>query len=264
MEKHLAGLHRAPDTTDDDWERLKAEGRRVGHLTVSVIGSRGEQIVASSVDALDPAGLPPQLQRITFDSAAGPKQAYNVFMINRFFVELDFTEPPGFSAYNPWGQPTPNGSRTEVAGDDDTWVLGVYESVLGFFAHRQKKRNWLHTSEAFNILNWFVGFPAALWVIFRVDSWAGFLQGVHPALKGALYVYVFLVVLLLFRATIWARRWLFPMVELEGARSARARAAFWVIVSGVFTGAFVRCVEDAIHVNGAAFGVEVVWPRKTG
>ncbi|MBW3569561.1 MAG: hypothetical protein KY467_00520 [Gemmatimonadetes bacterium] len=236
MEKHLAALKRAPDTSEEEWDALLAEGRRVGHVTVSVLGSRGEQIMASSIEALDPTGLPAQIQQITFDSAAGPKQAYNIFMMNRFVVELDFTEPPGFNSYNPWDQPTPNASRVEVIGADDTWVLGVYESILGFFTHRQKKRTWLHSSEAFNLLNWFVGFPVALWTIFRVDSAADFLQGAHPALKGAFYVYLFLVVLLLFRAVIWAARWLFPMVELEEARSTRARAVFWVVVGGLITG----------------------------
>jgi hypothetical protein len=236
MDKHIATIVRAPETTDEDWEKLKEEAWRVGHVTVSVTGTQGEQIVASSIEALDSSGLPHQIRSIVFDSAAGARQSYNVHMANRFVVELDFTEPPGFNAYNPWDDPTPNASKIEVVGDDDTWVTGVYQSILGFFALRKKNRGWLHSSEAFNLLNYVLGFPAALWVVFRLDSTASSLTGVHTALKGAVYVYVFLMVLLIFRGVVWAGRWLFPLIELHGARSVQARATFGVIVTGILTG----------------------------
>ena len=223
LDRHLETTPRRADISDEQFEQLKVQAREVGGLTVSVNGSGGEQVLATTATALAQASLPEQITSITFDSATA-LQAFNVTPLNRFRVHLDFTEPPGFNAYNPWDQPTPNGSQLEIIGSDETWVTGVYESTLTFFRQRRQHRSWLHGHITFNLLNYLLGFPAALWIIFRLDSTAPLsFQAIHGALRGALYVYLFLLALLIFRLIIGGFRWIFPLIEIEGARSKKAR-----------------------------------------
>lgn len=231
LERHLATLIQPPEMQPEQFSALKEEARRVGTLTVTIQGADGEQIIGTSDDVLK-ANLPDSIDWISFDSAASLK-VYNVTPLNRFTVRLDFTEPPSFDSYNPWEQPTPNNSQLEVIGSDHTWATAVYESTLSFFRKRGRRRQWLHSQQAFNAANWLVGFPAALWLIYRLDSGATGLAGMHPALLGALYVYVFLLVLLVFRSLIWAIRWMFPVIEFEGARSNVARAAVGTVVGSL-------------------------------
>jgi hypothetical protein len=232
LTRHLDGLHRPADMEAETFEGLKQEALRDGHLTATVQGSDGEQVVTRSVDGLADTNLPEKIAWMTFDSAAA-MQAQNVHLGNRFTLRLDFTEPPGFDTYNPWDQPTPNTSQLEVSGSDQTWVTAVYESTLAFFRRRQTRREWLHTSASFNVLHWLVGFPAALWIIYRLDSSIPALAAAHTAIRGALYVYVFLVVLLVFRSIIWGFRWIFPVVELHGARSFRVRATLAAVLGSL-------------------------------
>lgn len=102
--------------------------------------------------------------------------------------------------------------------------------MTGFFDERKHRRRWLHGNTTFAALNWLLGFPIAIWLLVRynntMDSWLGDL---HSAIKGMIYVYLFLALAFVFRVIIHGLRWAFPMVELEGARSLRVRA---LIVAG--------------------------------
>ncbi len=222
LEKHIAILKRPPSLEEQAWNRTLQNLRHDARLTITVHGADGEQIVARSVEAISDDELPDRITLARFDSAAA-LQFINITPIHRFNVHLDFTEPPTFASYNPWSQPTPNASQIEVIGSDQTWVTGVYELIISFFRARRRRRAWLHTQRSFNAAHWIIGFPAALWIVYRLSYYAPALSRLHPALLGAIYAYVFLVSLLLFRGVIWSFRWLFPVVELAGSRPKGVR-----------------------------------------
>jgi hypothetical protein len=232
LEKHIAILQGPPGMDEHAWNRTLQNLRHEMRLTITVQGADGEQIVARSVEALSDDDLPDRITFARFDSAAA-LQFINVTPLHRFYVHLDFTEPPTFASYNPWSQPTPNASHIEVIGSDQTWVTGVYELIIDFFRARRRRRTWLHTGRSFNVAHWVIGFPAALWIVYRLSYYAPALGRMHPALLGAIYAYVFLVSLLIFRGIIWSFRWLFPVVELTGSRPKLVRGVLSVVLSAL-------------------------------
>jgi hypothetical protein len=232
LEKHIAVLVRPPGTEEPAWSQTLENLRHDARLTVTVQGADGEQIVARSAEALSDDELPDRITFARFDSAAA-LQFLNITPIHRFYVHLDFTEPPTFASYNPWSQPTPNASQIEVIGSDQTWVTGVYELIIGFFRARRRRRAWLHTQRSFNAAHWIIGFPAALWIVYRLSYYAPALNRMHPALLGAIYAYVFLVSLLIFRGIVWSFRWLFPVVELAGSRPKLVRRVLSVVLTSL-------------------------------
>jgi len=232
LEKHIAVLVRPPGTEERAWSQTLENLRHDARLTVTVQGADGEQIVARSVEPLSDDELPDRITFTRFDSAAA-LQFLNITPIHRFYVHLDFTEPPTFASYNPWSQPTPNASQIEVIGSDQTWVTGVYELIIGFFRARRRRRAWLHTQRSFNAAHWVIGFPAALWIVYRLSYYAPVLSRMHPALLGVIYAYVFLVSLLIFRGIIWSFRWLFPVVELAGSRPKVVRRVLSFVLSSL-------------------------------
>jgi len=224
LEAYLGTINPQPGQDLQELDKLKDEARNIGGLTIIIIGANGEQIVDTRIDALSSDDLPDKITSITFDSAYALK-AFNVTLPNSFRLNLDFTEPPGFHAYNPWDQPTPNNSNLEVSGPNTTWVSGVHETVLSFFNERKRNRAWLHSQVTFNVLNWLFAFPASLWITYRIDNiFQSQLQNVHVTLRGALYVYLVLISLLAFRVIMAGFRWIFPVIELQGARSRKVRA----------------------------------------
>jgi hypothetical protein len=230
LEKHIDLLRPPPTVDEESWAKTLKQLRSDIHLTVVVHGGEGEQIVARSIEPLSDDELPDRITLARFDSAAA-LQFINITPVNRFSVSLDFTEPPTFASYNPWTQPTLNASRIEVIGSDKTWVTGVYESIISFFRPRRRHRAWLHSQRTFNAAHWIIGFPAALWIVYRTSYYLPALRHLHPALQGAIYVYVFLASLLVFRGIIWLFRWLFPVIELAGSRPKAVRRLLSLILS---------------------------------
>ena len=234
LDRELSGFQRPPDTSQSQFEARKQQARDLGHVTVEVQGTHGEQVTHTSMEPLDPENLPGEITSIIFDSTAA-LQLYNVTLPNRFRLRLDFSGAPSFTTYDPWNERTPNNSQLDVSGPYDTWVAGTYQTVLTFFESRKKRRGWLHGHVGFNLLNWFIGIPASLWVVYRVDSQLfRLVPDIHGALRGAIDVYLFLVAMLVFRVAIYGLRWMFPRVELERSRPKTARGFVAFVIGGLF------------------------------
>jgi hypothetical protein len=85
----------------------------------------------------------------------------------------------------------------------------------------------------FSLAHWLIGFPSALWLSYRVTSGVAAFQGLHPALLGGIYLYLFLLAVLLFQMVIRGFRWLFPIIELVGARSKIVRGILGTILTAL-------------------------------
>ncbi|OOG21993.1 hypothetical protein B1C78_15685 [Thioalkalivibrio denitrificans] len=76
--------------------------------------------------------------------------------------------------------------------------------------------------------------PAGLWIVYRMDQVAAeFFSAPDTVLRGAIYVYIVLFVFFIFRAIVVGFRWTFPVVEIQGARSAAVRRSMSIVLSSV-------------------------------
>jgi len=84
-----------------------------------------------------------------------------------------------------------------------------------------------------------------LWTTFRLDQ--RLLETVTTlpgGIRAAIDIYLFLLGFVVFRAMFYGLRWMFPLVELEGARSRAARRA----VGGVISALLVALLYDVLKV----------------
>ncbi len=232
VDRYLARLPKPQEVTEADFESRKTAMRTAGALSVLILGSKGEQIVDRTAAVLQPDQLPEKITSVIFDSFINFQQQYGILLLDRFKLTLDLGETPLPQGYNPWNQPTPNRSVMEVIGADQTWVTGVHASVIDFFKSKGRRRAWLHSEKTFSALSWFIGIPGALWIVYRIDArYEDLFERMHSALRGAIDIYLFLLAFLVFRAFIYIFRWLFPLIELEGARSTGARKVLTFVLS---------------------------------
>ncbi len=233
----IDGLQLPAGTAPADFARVKEQAKAEAGLTMFVNGRNGEQIILHTATAITREILPHTLLSITFDSAPRFNMQLKYDPLNRFRLVLDFREPAGVISYDPWSYPTPNESSFTIIGNNQTWVAGVSDIVLGFLKDRKRSRRWLHGPITFTLANWLIGFPAAFWLIYRVDHITQrFVAGLPTALRGGIYIYVFLTLLLVFRVLVYILRWLFPIIELEGSRSKAVRATVSTVEVGLLTG----------------------------
>lgn len=237
LNHHLASLERPKEQSSEEWERLKEQARSAYRLSMLIYGAGGEQVALSSAEALTAQRLPDKVTQVLFDSAYELKTVLNFEPNNRFRVNLDFTEPPGFNKYEPHNAPTPNASALEVNGANATWVTGVYEHLMAYFKSRGTKRGWLHSAGAYNLYYWFVAIPGSLWVVYRIgERFAWFFNNLHGALVGAIYIYIFLLAFLVARIVVGGLRWIFPLVEMRGSRSTKTRGFVGAILAAIVLG----------------------------
>lgn len=243
----IDGLELPAGTAPADFGRLKAQAKAEAGLTMFVNGRNGEQIILHSAAAITREILPHTLLNITLDSASRFNMQLKYDPINRFRLVLDFREPAGVISYDPWNYPTPNESSFTIIGNNQTWVAGVSEIVIGFLKDRKRSRRWLHGPITFTLVNWLIGFPAAFWLIYRLDTTTQrFIAGLPTALRGGIYIYLFLTLLLIFRVLIYILRWLFPIIELEGSRSKAVRAAASVVILGLLAALIYDVAKAAL------------------
>ncbi len=223
------GFTQPENQTQEEFDKAKQDLLDLAGPVIRVFGSNGEQATGITADVFD--DLPETVSSIEIDSSAA-LQSYNVTPLNRFKLVLDFSETPKIADYNPNDQNTPNNSLVEVIGDNKAWVVGVHESILGFFRDRKRKRRWgwLHSREFYNLIQAVFLIPASIWLAFRFDGWlVGRWEDSHIIMRSAVFLYVVLFVSWIGRGLVGAVRWAFPVIELENSRSATAR----ITVSGI-------------------------------
>lgn len=232
----LGNYPKKPEDSAENDAQQRDDFRKNTGLVVIVRGGGGEALVLKSKEQLEKALLPDSVQEITFDIGFAFQAIMNQSSPERVRVQFDLSPPPLIFGYNPWEERTPNRSFIEISGTDEAWVESVYQLVLKFVNYRSKRWGWLHSRLTYNIAIYLLGWPAAFWTAYRVDSaLAEFLAGLPNGLRVALDVYLFLLSLVLVRLVAGAVRLIFPLVELKGSKTDRRRGWLGLVVLGLLT-----------------------------
>jgi hypothetical protein len=224
-------------------ERLPEALKLVAYVT----GSKGERVVFTEESMISSETMPEDVQTITILSAFAYYSAFGVDPRNKFEVWLNFTKPRLLDFSDRWSLPSEGKNSIQVEGNNETWVNGVYKSIVDFFESKVKKRNWLHARLTWDLFLWLLGVPAIFWTIFRLDD---FIRSAMPpfstVLLVAIYMYVFLLGFVLARLIFNYALWTFPQYEYQtekGSKPGKHRYVFWVLLSGAgggFLQDFVR------------------------
>ena len=90
---------------------------------------------------------------------------------------------------------------------------------------------------------WLIGLPLSFWICYRVSP---FIRSVFtsPFLQAAVYVYFFLLTLIFTQVMFSYARWIWPLVEYVGSKSAATRhRALWATIS---LGLMVSVIYDVL------------------
>jgi hypothetical protein len=219
-------------------EQARVNVRDNLRVTVVAVGVKGEQIVTHDESGLSDHNLPAALASIVLDSAWLMRQVLGgQDPVNRCFVLFDFGKPPLLDLSNPSDSPTPNASNFRVVAANSTWAAGVREVVETTLDANRLQRQWLHKPHTYDLLLFLGGIPLSLWGTWRVNgAWVHGTSLEPNGLGVLLLVYVFLALLMAFRALFSVSRWLWPFVEFQrnGKKVEEGlRYAFWAVVLGV-------------------------------
>ena len=233
IEEFKEKSHTLPQQDRDYFQaRIGDATKLVAYLT----GARGERVIYTEKSAISSESLPDDVRTLGIGSSYAYKVAFNTEPSNKFEVKLEFSKPKLLDFSNLWSGVTEGMNYVQVEGNNDTWVNGVYQSIISFFEKRAKRRSWLHAKHTYDLLLWLAGLPALFWIVFRIDRGMSVAyHSVSSVLIVALYLYVFLGGLILIRLLYNYARWVFPRYEYRGPRGNKPdkhRKIFWAILLG--------------------------------
>jgi len=208
-------------------------------LVAYVTGTKGERVIFTEKSEVSSETIPESIETIGIGSAFAYNVVFQADPSNKFDVRLDFTKPRLLDFSNPWSLPSESKNYIQVEGNNETWVNGVYQSIISFFQSMVKRRGWLHARHTYDLFLWLLGVPVILLTIFRLDGFVR--QAMLPlssVLVVAIYLYVFFMGLFLFRLLFNYARWLFPRYEYrtkEDTKPAKHRYVLGMFLLAIVT-----------------------------
>lgn len=198
----------------DDFPNHESQLRGWLELVVTVFEEGGEQTAGTSRDCLSDSSLPDNIVGITFQSDALYRNQLKGIPGNNFLVTLDFRRTPLLDMTVLSSEPSQNASVATISGENETWVNAISHELETFFKNKKKRvRDFLHSRFTYDFLVMVLGFPASFSVLYQAGPYLDPSETLPVALSVALYVYLVLVALFLFRLLFNYFKWVFPNVE---------------------------------------------------
>ncbi len=191
-------------------------------IRIWVNGEEGELLLTSKPETLEDHLLPKHISRIKIENSSYYRQiAKGVDPINHFEIVLDFSTSSIFDFISTPTARTSNESSIYILGQNDNWVAGTYEKLNSVFKDKKSYRSFIHKSNVYDLLLWFIFVPILMLYYFpkfdlRVRN-IEFLNG-SDAYFTVLYLCIFIIGLYIFRSLFNFSRWLFPYLELESQK----------------------------------------------
>lgn len=224
------------EKNDEQFEANKKTLRNSFQLKITISGKDGEELWGSIEDIFESPNFPEQVKSFYVDSESTLRNVYDIYPHNSFIIFLDFNKPKIFDLSLMPSHETPNESNIEVKGYDATWVNGVFSEIKKFIEDRSSTLSFVHRHSVYDILLWVLGFPLSFWVCYKfsviIENAFG---GNNAFVTNALYLYVFLTTLFIFRILFHYLRWLCPLVEYQSKvnRMLAHRAIFLALSIGL-------------------------------
>ena len=216
-EELIAKLQRDPNLTDDEWRRKREFLLdNAFRLTVTVNGSRDEQLYGEFIDVFDDPNLPKPIKSIFFTNATAFKRnANDNHPINRFSAFLDFGKPDIFDPRPLVSAETPNDGHVLVIAQDITFFNAVQKAVEKKITTRKTWYGAIHRNFAYDIGIWLIALPVSLYFSAYQMNELIPENSAFQLFRWPLFFYFVGLSLMIYRALTAYAKWAFPVNVLE-------------------------------------------------
>jgi len=208
-------LERLEDELEDDYVRVQDEIRDDMQLNVLIRLNNGQWHRSDSRESL--SGLIDTygsiIVFIEYESAFKFRSRAKKPPVNQFVVDLDLSKQEVFDIIGKAAD-TINSSTGIVEGDNKDWVNGTYKELEEFFDLHSAPYSFIHKKISYDIAIWLFGIPVILAWTYKISLLIGDeLEKAAEIISIATYIYLFTVLLFLFRILFNYVRFVFPKVE---------------------------------------------------
>lgn len=233
------------DLTDEQYTKNIEIIKKGFELNVLITGNDNKILAGPFKEIFSSPNFPNQVNSFLVDSEATLVADHSYRPSNGFRIFFDFTKPKIFDFTLLPSQNTPNESKIEVKGYDPTWANGLFSEIEQKIDSSTSNFSKVHKHSIYDIFLWILGMPLAFWIVYRLSNKVEYLFNNHSVfLKNALYVYLFMVILFVFRVLFHYLRWVCPLVEY---RSKKNKIIIHRgVLSAITLGLFIAFIYDLI------------------
>lgn len=214
IKQQIAAQVQNTNESDEDFEKRKALIKEYLIVTVQVLSSKGDVRFSFDKSIFVESNLPDTVEKIIIDNYSIYQNTFNLMPTNTIKVEFDFSKSKLFDFTSNPSYATANQSALSMQGEGDN-VVGTYEQVMSSLEDRTSKWAFLHKANTYDLVLWFFIAPILFWNLHKFDSIIGKLLTSSAVFNGAVYVYLFVAMLWVYRIFFNGFRWLFPYLELK-------------------------------------------------
>lgn len=233
----VAHILNSNPVNSDRQRELEIEREQAFRITVTIFGRHGVSLFGYGTEPLNSPNIPEPIDSIYISNCAAYQTVTGRNPTNNFILHLDFSTPPLVDNNNLPSAPTPNESSLIIEGDRDAWVASIQQAVMDVLDTRFNKRRLFHTANIYDIGLACVCLPLALYYCWRMSGFVETSIGnISSFLSSAVYIYVVIFTLYVYRILFGYARWAFPTVELTNneSQSRNHRRAWFAIVLSIF------------------------------
>jgi hypothetical protein len=215
-DKFMATLFQMQGESDSDYAARRQRVFDAFVTSVSITEIHGDEVHGNSEAFFDSPNIPEKIRNVFMSTASVPQAILGKTPLCNIEVLLDFSQPSMLNFSGLPTLPTPNGSNFAISADDESWSTSASAKLGQFFDERKTTYDWLHRAGIYDALLVLLGIPLCLWAVFRVSDVLDKTKVALPSLlTNAIYIYVFILALYVFRILFSYTRWIFPKVELD-------------------------------------------------
>lgn len=242
-DKFLTVLSQQPGETEEQFIDRKNRAYNSFVTSVTFAGINGELVHGNNEEFLASQTIPERLRSILISTRSVPHACIGFDPLCNITVFLDFSRPPLFDFSQIPTFPTPNESTIVINSDNESWFTAIHTNLIQFFRQRKTNTDWLHRAGTYDVILIFVGIPIAIWLSSRVGANIN-IPHTNPFVQSAVYIYVFIIVLNIFRIMFSYSRWVFPKVEMDTEISSPLRHR--VVWGALFVGIAGSIIYDVL------------------
>jgi hypothetical protein len=237
-------LEQLPTESPEQFQARRERVRNACRTTITVTGLNGESIIGHGEAFLDSSVIPEKIATIYCDTRSRFTAFLNLQRINWTSILIDFTSPSPLNWTAFPSAPTPNNSNYIVSAQNQDWGTSLNARLDSFLSQRKTQWNWLHKQGTYDVLLFFCGLPLTLWGVTRVGN--VLIEGwrLPQVLSVAVYVYLFFLLLNVFRGLFSYARWVFPKIEFVSSISSTIAHRSFLLA--ILIGIVGSAVWDAI------------------
>jgi hypothetical protein len=245
----LNQLAQQPAESPEQFQERRARVANAFVTTVNITGSNNEVVTGSGESFLASENIPENILTVYYTTTAGPNAIGIAEQTSgsRATLLLDFSRPTALDFSKLPTFATENASNYVIFSSLEGWFTLLNTRLTQVFNERRTGFDWLHKPGIYDLLLFIVGLPFALAMDYEFSEIIGKLQ-LPNVLTSALYVYLFIAGLFIFRGLFSYSRWVFPKVEIQSETSPplRHRWVWLTIILGIPGAVFGGAIWDAV------------------